>query len=104
MACEYQFKISSQDLGNLSRGVDGIDSLDKLLSAAPGFIEKSGEVYSYTDQSQNDQRWLSTVHLTPDGFCLSIYQRNTDSFDQKLMRFLMQELLNRCGRLEVEDA
>lgn len=104
MGYEYQFKIRSKDLRNLSRGVDGIDSLEKLLSAAPGFIKKNGNSYSYSDQPQNDQKWLSTVDLTTDGFCLCLYQRSANSFDQKLMQFLMQELLNRCGRLEVENA
>lgn len=104
MGYEYQFNITKQDSDNLSRSADGINSLETLFSAAPGFIGKIGDVYSYTDQPGNNNRWCSTIDMTDKGFCLCIYQRTTDSLDQQLLNFLMREILNRCGRLEIEDA
>lgn len=104
MGYEYQFNITKQDSDNLSRSQDGINSLETLFSAAPGFISKTNDIYSYTDQPENNIRWCSTVSMTDNGFCLCIYQRTADSLDQQLLNFLMREILNRCGRLEIEDA
>ena len=104
MGYEYRFRITPQDLENLSRCQDGINTLEKLLAVGPGFIEKNDVVFLYSDQPENEHRWPSTIHVDDAGFCLGIYQRTANSIDQQLLNFLMQELLNRCGRLEVADA
>jgi hypothetical protein len=104
MGFEYNFRIAEQDIENLSRCPDGINDLDKLLRSAPHFIEENEATYFYSEEPENENRWPSTISMQEYGFCLCIYNRSSGSSDQKLMDYLIYELLNRCGHVDVEDA
>ena len=104
MGYEYKFIITEQDLDNLSRNPDAINTVEKILTDAPGFYQQSDKTFYYSETPENDKRWPSTIFLNESGFCLCIYQRINNSLDQQLLNYLMQELLNRCGRLQIEDA
>lgn len=100
MGHEYNFKVSEEDLKTLARHPDGVDSLQGILRSGPGFLGEAESIYSYGEPNG----WLPTVWLHEDGFLLCIYDRSPDSPDRKLMDYLIHELLNRCGHVEVEDA
>lgn len=102
MGYEYQFTITDQDKSNLGRRVDGINSLDLVLRNAPHFISETDRVYSFSDDPTNQDRWASTVFLGEKGFVLCLNLR--DAAETELLHYLMSSLLERCGRLTVEDA
>ncbi len=104
MGFEYNFKITEQDIESLAMNSDSIDNLDKLLRTAPCFIEKYKSTYTYSDEPENENRWPLTISVREYGFSLCIYNRSPGSLDWKLMNYLIFELLNRCGHVEVEDA
>lgn len=104
MGFEYQFHLSEQDKQTLARNPDGIDSLEKLLQSAPGYIGTGNGIYAYSEAPDNPERWPSSASLNADGFLLCIYSRKRDTLDQQLLDYLIRELLDRCGRVEVEDA
>jgi hypothetical protein len=99
---EYRFKITGQDIENLSRSPGRIDSLVELLRSAPYFQAKSESTYTYNEESENE--WPSTVSLEEYGFLLCIYDQSPGSRDVELMDYLVHELLDRCGHVEIEDA
>ena len=101
MGIEYNFRITKQDIQNLSRCPDGVDDLDQLLHSAPHFIEESESTYTYSEEPENEDRWPSNISIQEYGFCLCMYDRSSDL---KLMDYLIHELLDRCGHVEVEDA
>jgi hypothetical protein len=102
MGYEYNFKITQQDIDNLSRHPDGIDNLDKLLRLAPYFTEYSDSTYYYIENKENKDRWPSNILIQDYGFCLCIYDGSSGSKDLEIMDYLIYELLHRCGRVEVE--
>lgn len=104
MGIEFIFKITPADMNNLARHVDEIDSLEKVFCSAPFYISKYESVYSYSSEPDNENIWPSTVSLCEGGFILCIYNRAKDSADIQLMDYLIYELLDRCGRVEVEEA
>ena len=101
MGYEYNFNISTEDLKNLSRNQDGINDLDRLLRSAPYFIEGDGSTYTYSENSGNKDVWPANISLQKYGFCLCVYGQPLDKI---IMDYLIYELLNRCGHVEVEDA
>jgi hypothetical protein len=103
MGFEYRFKLGRGDLENLARNPDGIADLDTLLRAGPGFLAKQGEDYSFSSDPTDKERWPSAVRVEQTGFLLCIYSRAQGSDGQQLLRYLMDSLLDRCGRLEVEE-
>ena len=102
MGFEYAFKITETDIECLARCPDGIDSLEKLLRAAPHFIESDQTTFRYgTPESQNE--WPANISIEDFGLSVCIYRKSADSTDQALMNYLIHELLDRCGHVEVED-
>ncbi len=104
MGFEYNFKMSKIDIENLSKCVDGIDNLDKLLRSAPHFFDKHELTYSYSEVPDNKDRWPSNISINQNGFCICIYDSSPASKDIDLFNYLMHQILERCGRVEVEDA
>jgi hypothetical protein len=104
MGFEYDFKITRQDIENLSRSPGRINSLDELLRSAPYFKEKSGSTYTYNEEPREKGKWPSTISLQEYGFCLCIHDQSPGSKDVELMDYLIHELLDRCGHVEIEDA
>ena len=104
MGIEYNFIIKKQDIENFARNPDGIDNLDKLLRSALCFIEENNSAYTYSDEPENENRWPLTISIQEYGFCLCIYNRSPGSLDEKILNYLIYQLLNRCGHVEVEDA
>ena len=102
MGFEYIFKITQQDINNLSRNPDGIDDLDKLFRSAPYFCEYSDSTYYYIENKENKEKWPSNISIHKTGFCLCIFDGSSGSKDFEIMNYLIYELLHRCGRVEVE--
>lgn len=102
MGFEYRFRISADDHESLGRNPDGVDTLDKLLLAGPHYLGKKDNVYSYNADAS--EGWSSTIAVDETGLCLCIYNRSANSADRRLMDYLYHALLERCGRVEVEDA
>jgi hypothetical protein len=104
MGFEYNFRVTPQDVESLSRNPDGIDDLDKLLRAAPHFIEARDSTYIYDDASETESIWPTTISRDGDVLCVCIYDRSPGSRPREIMDYLVYELLGRCGHVEIEDA
>ena len=103
MGFEYNFIITKKDINNLSRNRDGIDDLDKLFRSAPYFIKYSDSTYYYNQKNDEADTWPSNISIQDYGFCLCIYDRNSDAKDLELVNYLIHELLHRCDRVEIEN-
>jgi hypothetical protein len=103
MGFEYRFKLAPGDLDTLARNPDGIASLDALLRSLPEFRDQRDNTYFYGKESDPD-RWPSTITMKPTELLVCIYSRADTAPGPALLRSLMDELLDRCGHVDVENA
>lgn len=99
MGQEYRFVISIQDKKNLNLSIDKIKDLTALLSSAPNFIEHKAPIFFYSVDPKNGEIWSNNIQLEREGFILCFYHS-----DALLWDYLRDEILARCGRLEIYDA
>ena len=96
MGLEYKVQLTATDFAALENEALG-KSLDRLLREAPGFVAADGAVYSYDTTDVPDNQWLETIHIQDDGLWLTLYSR------EPLLGYVMNSILDTCGRLNIED-
>jgi len=101
MGFEYKFRVTRQDFLPDPR-VTGTDPMDALLTNLPGYIRRDETTYYFNNPNGTSTGWDANVLVCPEELLLCIYCRET--WGTELMTALMFALLDRCGRLEVEDA
>lgn len=96
MGIEYKIRMTESDFAAFENSVTG-DTLDSVLRAAPGYLETDGKIYTYSTTGDPMNKWNETVQIEDDGIWLTLYA------DEPLRRYLMDAVLNTCGRLSIED-
>lgn len=96
MGIEYKLVFRACDFGAFAKDVRG-KTLDQVLRDAPGFLDSDGTVYSYNSTENSGNQWLDTIHIQKDGLWLTLYSPSP------LLNYLMNAVLDICGRLEIED-
>jgi len=96
MGIEYKIILSPDDFAAFENDVRG-KTLDRVLRDGPGFADSDGAAYSYNTTAQPDNDWLETIHIQPDGLWLTLYSC------EPLLNYMMNSVLDVCGRLEIEE-
>jgi hypothetical protein len=96
MGIEYKITLSSDDFAAFEQDVRGM-TLDRVLREAPGFVTSDGTAYSYNTADHPDNEWLETISIQDDGLWLALYSC------EPLLSYMMNAVLDICGRLRIED-
>jgi hypothetical protein len=96
MGIEYKIVLRADDFTAFAQDVQG-KSLDHVLRYAPGFLDSDGTAYSYNTTENPDNQWLDTIHIQEDGLWLTMYSVGP------LLNYMLNAVLDICGRLEIED-
>jgi hypothetical protein len=96
MGIEYKIVLSANDFAAFESDIQG-KTLDRVLRDAPGFVDSDGIQYSYNTTANTDNKWLDTIHIQDDGLWLTLYSC------EPLLSYMMNTVLDICGRLEIQD-
>ena len=98
MGREYTFKINKEDLEVLARNPGEVNNLDLLLKGLPYFTKVKQEDYYYSDKPKDKKRWPSIITIQNEGLSFLSYEN-----DRILLNRIIEDLLDYCGHVDVED-
>lgn len=103
MGQEYIVHLRESDLQSIRRNPFGPNTVDALLQKIPCYVGRSedGAVFFYSVDKVTEGRWPSNISKEEQRLVICAY----DSGDLRCIRtFLFDQLMDICGRFEIEDA
>jgi hypothetical protein len=102
MGYEYIIRLKDSDFEAFGRDPRGINTISKLLQQVPCYQRMvKPNHFLYSTDAKREDGWCSSIVIDGNNLMLCSYASD-DTRD--IVQFLLFNLLDICGRFEIEDA